>query len=188
MNCPNCNTQLNTGDQFCGNCGHKINLTTIDIIPENITSIETTNNIYENNAPKESALQKFIKYFKRFRLILAIILGVILVFGYFSGDSTYIKSVKEIKFESSTFGNKTLEEIAVAMARYVTNDQSINKKDFKWDMKKEGKNKIVTATCDGPNGKVTIRIATKESNNYISTNTDWIQITYNGRTQTLTNL
>lgn len=55
-------------------------------------------------------------------------------------------------------------------------------------MKKEGKNKIVTATCDGPNGKVTIRIATKESNNYISTNTDWIQITYNGRTQTLTNL
>ena len=54
--------------------------------------------------------------------------------------------------------------------------------------KKEGKNNIVTATCNGPNGKVTVRIATKESKNYVSTNTDWIQITYNGKTTTLTDL
>lgn len=208
MKCPKCHEQLDIGDQFCSNCGTRIdmeNINSIDAIAKSIstgeevlknpshgsnTSIGDQQNSNKTNpeAAEESIFIKIRRYIRRFRLALLIIFGLIFVVTYFTGDSNYIKTVKEIRFENSAFGNKTIEEIVVAMARYVTHDQSINKKDFKWEEKKEGKNNIVTATCNGPNGKVTVRIATKESKNYVSTNTDWIQITYNGKTSTLTDL
>lgn len=208
MKCPKCHEQLDIGDQFCSNCGTRIDMENINSTDAIAKSISTGEEVLKNpshgsntsigdqqnsnkpnpEAAEESIFIKIRRYIRRFRLALLIIFGLIFVVTYFTGDSNYIKTVKEIRFENSAFGNKTIEEIVVAMARYVTHDQSINKKDFKWEEKKEGKNNIVTATCNGPNGKVTVRIATKESKNYVSTNTDWIQITYNGKTTTLTDL
>lgn len=208
MKCPKCHEQLDIGDQFCSNCGTRIDMENINSTDAIAKSISTEEEVLKNTshgsntsigdqqnsnkpnpeAAEESIFIKIRRYIRRFRLALLIIFGLIFVVTYFTGDSNYIKTVKEIRFENSAFGNKTIEEIVVAMARYVTHDQSINKKDFKWEEKKEGKNNIVTATCNGPNGKVTVRIATKESKNYVSTNTDWIQITYNGKTTTLTDL
>lgn len=208
MKCPKCHEQLDIGDQFCSNCGTRIdmeNINSADVTAESIrageevrinsslgsnTSIggQKNSNKPNSRATEESIFIKIRRYIRRFRLALLIVFGLIFVVTYFTGDSNYIKSVKAMRCENSSFGNKTMEELVVAMARYVTHDQSINKKDFKWEEKKEGKNTIVTATCDGPNGKVTVRIATKSSKNYVSSNTDWVQITYNGQTKSLTNL
>lgn len=204
MNCKNCGAPINSGDIFCGGCGKKLtaqetvnSVSATDevvITPEEITVIPPANTydqIPTNSMPQKSMFQKFqsmmIK-FKKIRAILAAIALIIMGVLYFTGDSAYIKSVKEMHFYSRAFGNNTLEGIAVGMARYVTHDMSINKKDFKWSEKNEEKNHIVYAKCEGPLGPVTIRIATKQSGDYISSNTDWITITYNGRTVTLTNL
>ena len=50
------------------------------------------------------------------------------------------------------------------------------------------KNVVVTATCDGPKGKVIIKVYTREKNNYVTSDSNRITVSYNGKTSTLTEL
>ena len=125
-------------------------------------------------------------------ILIAVVMVVIFIMGLgayqLHVEEQYIDNVKGMEFENEHYGHRRYEEIVVAMARYVTGDKGITKKDFEWDYDEDGKNVVVTATCDGPKGKVIIKAYTREKNNYVTSDSNRITVSYNGKTSTLTEL
>lgn len=125
-------------------------------------------------------------------ILIAVVMVAVLIIGIgmyqVHVEEQYIDTVKSMEFDNEYYGHRRYEEIVVAMARYVTGDTGITKKDFEWDYDEDGKNVVVTATCDGPKGKVIIKAYTREKNNYVSSDSNRITVSYNGKTSTLTEL
>ena len=199
MFCSNCGKQMEDGSAFCPECGTKNENLTIDTNPisqipnPNIQHSQQpmgqpqmpTNSYPTSKGDKES--KNVIKF-----ILIAIVAVVILILGLgayqLHVEEQYIDNVKGMQFENGSYSNRRYEEIVVAMARYVTGEKGITKDDFEWDYDEDGKNVVVTATCDGPKGKVIIKAYTREKNNYVSSDSNRITVSYNGKTSTLTEL
>ena len=125
-------------------------------------------------------------------ILIAVVMVAVLIIGIgmyqVHVEEQYIDNVKGMEFENEYYGHRRYEEVVVAMARYVTGEKGITKQDFEWDYDEDGKNVVVTATCDGPKGKVIIKAYTREKNNYVTSDSNRITVSYNGKTSTLTEL
>ena len=199
MFCSNCGKQMEDSSTFCPECGTKNENLTIDTnsisqIPNpNIQHSQQpmgqpqmpTNSYPTPKGDKES--KNVIKF-----ILIAVVMVVILILGLgayqMHVEEKYIDTVKGLEFDNEYYGHRRYEEIVVAMARYVTGEKGITKDDFEWDYDEDGKNVVVTATCDGPKGKVIIKAYTREKNNYVTSDSNRITVSYNGKTSTLTEL
>lgn len=197
--CSNCGKQMEDSSAFCPECGTKNENLTIDT--NSISQIPNPNIQHSQQpmgqpqmptnsypTPKGDTESKNVIKF----ILIAVATVVVLILGLgayqLHVEEQYIDNVKGMQFENGSYSNRRYEEIVVAMARYVTGDKGITKKDFEWDYDEDGKNVVVTATCDGPKGKVIIKAYTREKNNYVTSDSNRITVSYNGKTSTLTEL
>lgn len=197
--CSNCGKQMEDSSAFCPECGTRNENLTIDTnsisqIPNpNIQHSQQpmgqpqmpTNSYPTPKGDKES--KNVIKF-----ILIAVVMVAVLIIGIgmyqVHVEDQYIDNVKGMEFENEYYGHRRYEEVVVAMARYVTGEKGITKQDFEWDYDEDGKNVVVTATCDGPKGKVIIKAYTREKNNYVTSDSNRITVSYNGKTSTLTEL
>ena len=197
--CSNCGKQMEDSAAFCPECGTKNENLTIDT--NSISQIPNPNMQHSQQpmgqpqmptnsypTPKGDTESKNVIKF----ILIAVAAVVVLIIGIGAYqvhvEEQYINTVKDMKFDTEYYGHRRYEDIVVAMARYVTGEKGISKGDFEWDYDEDGKNVVVTATCDGPKGKVIIKAYTREKNNYVSSDSNRITVSYNGKTSTLTEL
>ena len=197
--CSNCGKQMEDSSAFCPECGTKNENLTIDT--NSISQIPNPNMQHSQQPMGQPQMptnsypipkgDKESKNVIKFILIAVVMVAVLIIgIGMYQVhvEDQYIDNVKGMEFENEYYGHRRYEEVVVAMARYVTGEKGITKQDFEWDYDEDGKNVVVTATCDGPKGKVIIKAYTREKNNYVTSDSNRITVSYNGKTSTLTEL